>query len=586
MDNDGNSFVARFRAAAGVRPDRPALIHSSYESGGLRDHPIRYADLDHDARTVAVWLADRVRPGDRVVLCYPAGPEFVRVFLGCLYAGVLPVPTSLPGGYRHHLARTAGIVADAGAALLLTDRAHAGELTRQLAGTGRPVPVVASDDRPAVDGGLWTPPPVDPDAPAFLQYTSGSTSDPKGVVVSQANLVHNLRSGRALLRVDADAVVGGWLPTHHDMGLIAMTLLPLMTGGTAVHTAPMNFLRRPVTWLELIDRHDIAVSAAPNFAYELCVKRISAAQLATVDLSRWTRACNGAEPIDAGTLARFADHVAACGFDRRALVAGYGMAETTLFAAGSVPGRPPVVTTADTRSLEVDGRLEPAGAGGTALVGCGRAADLTVRVVDPATRQVRPDGTIGEIWLRGPSVARGYWGRPEQSAETFRATTADGDEGFLRTGDLGVLRYGELYVTGRLKEMMIINGRNVYPQDVEREARAVLGGDVVRAACAFSVPVPAERLVVIAEVRTRGMTADAVADLARDVRSALTAALNLGGLDLVVARPGQIRKTTSGKVQRAAMRAAFLAGDLDPVHEALTEQTARRYRRHDAGVPV
>ncbi|GIF02271.1 fatty acyl-AMP ligase [Paractinoplanes rishiriensis] len=577
-----NDFVARFRAAAAARPDRPALIYSTVEAGRLSDQTIRYDDLDRSAREVAVWLADRVPAGERVVLCYPSGPEFVRVFLGCLYAGVLPVPTALPGGYRHHLARTEGIVADADATLLLTDRANAGDLTRQLAG-GRPVPVVATDERPATDADRWTPPPVPPDGPAFLQYTSGSTSDPKGVMVSRANLVHNLLAGRELLRVGADAVVGGWLPTHHDMGLIAMTLLPLMDGGTAVHTAPMNFLRRPVTWLELIDRHGIAVSAAPNFAYELCLKRISESQLDGLDLSRWIRACNGAEPIDARTLDRFADRFASCGFDRSALVAGYGMAETTLFAAGSVPGRPPVVTAADTRTLEADGRLEESDAATTALVGCGRAADLTVRIVDPATRAVLPDGSIGEIWLRGPSVALGYWGRPGPTAATFRASTADGDEGFLRTGDLGVLRHGELYVTGRLKEMMIINGRNVYPQDVEREAQAVLGADVVRAACAFSVPAPTERLVVIAEVRTRGMTAEALTGLARDVRAALTTSLNLGGLDLVIARPGQIRKTTSGKTQRAAMRQLFMAGELDAAHEALTEATASRYRRPVAG---
>jgi acyl-CoA synthetase (AMP-forming)/AMP-acid ligase II len=576
-----SGLVDRFRRHATTTPHRAALTYCRWRRGELIAESTSYAELDRQARQIAVWLGDRCRPGDRVLLCYPSGPAFIRVFLGCLYAGVLPVPTSMPTGYRHHALRTAGILVDARVSLVLTDADSLDDVAGLLpAGTE----VLACELRPDADADAWRPVPVTADDTAFLQYTSGSTSDPKGVMVSQANLVHNIRSGRELLRIDPDVTFGSWLPTHHDMGLIAMTLVPLMSGGTAVFSAPMDFLRRPVSWLEMIDRFDVVVSAAPNFAYELCVRSISEEQAAGVDLSRWRRACNGAEPIDARTLERFTARFARQGFRPESLVAGYGMAETTLFAAGSVPDRTPVVTPVDAQVLQTSAVLVPADGPEIRLVGCGRPADLTVRIVDPVTRAVLPDGAVGEIWLRGPSVALGYWGRPEETDRTFRAGTADGDPGFLRTGDLGALHDGELYVTGRLKEMMIINGRNIYPQDVEREARAAIGDDVVLAACAFSVPVPAERLVAIAEVRTRGMTEQAVTDLATRARASLTATLGIGGIDLVIARPGQIRRTTSGKVQRGVMAQLFMAGELDVAHEALTEQTSRTYRR--AGVPA
>jgi acyl-CoA synthetase (AMP-forming)/AMP-acid ligase II len=571
-----SGFVDRFRGHAATTPQRAALTYCRWRRGELIAESTSYAELDRQARQIAVWLGERCTPGERVLLCYPSGPAFIRTFLGCLYAGILPVPTSMPGGYRHHALRTAGILVDAQVSLALTDAASLDDVAGHLpAGTE----VLVCDTRPEADADAWRPVPAVPDATAFLQYTSGSTSEPKGVMVSHGNLVHNIRSGRELLRIDPDVTFGSWLPTHHDMGLIAMTLVPLMSGGTAVFSAPMDFLRRPVSWLEMIDRFDVAVSAAPNFAYELCVRSVSEQQAAGIDLSRWHRACNGAEPIDARTLERFAGRFAAQGFRPQSLVAGYGMAETTLFAAGSVPARTPVVTPVDAQALQTSAVIVPSEGSPSRLVGCGRPADLTIRIVDAQTRAVLPDGAVGEIWLRGPSVALGYWGRPDATGRTFRAVTADGEEGFLRTGDLGAQHDGELYVTGRLKEMMIINGRNIYPQDVERELRAAIGDDITLAVCAFSVPVPAERLVTIAEVRTRTMTDDAVTALAARARTALTASLGIGGLDLVIARPGQIRRTTSGKVQRGVMRQLFMDGEVDVAHEALTEQTSRAYRR-------
>lgn len=573
-------YVEIFRQRAERHPTRPAVIFSQTVAGARVTDTVTYAELDHQARDLAVRLTGRVLAGDRVVLAHPSGPEFLRAFLGCLYAGVIPVPTPIPGRYQHHVLRTAAILRDAEASLVLTDEENLTPLRERLIDAGlADTPVVATDQGNTGGAESWRPVMAEDDQVAFLQYTSGSTSEPKGVMVSQANLVHNIRAGRDLLRIGADAVFCSWLPTHHDMGLIAMTLTPLMSGGTVVLTPPMDFLRRPATWLELISEFGAEVSAAPNFGYELCLRRVSDEQLETLNLSRWRRACNGAEPIDHRTLVRFANRFAATGFRPDFLVAGYGMAETTLFTAGSVPDRPPVITSIEPRALE-RGVLTAVDrhAGSSALVGCGRTSDLQVRVVDPETARVLPDGRVGEIWLRGPSVALGYWRRPTTTEHTFRATTGDGETGFLRTGDLGVLRDGELYVTGRIKEMMIINGRNIYPQDVERELTAAFAGLTVLAGCAFSVPTPAERLVVIAETRTRGLSAARIAEAARRARAELNTVLGLGGVDLVLARPGRIRRTTSGKVRRAAMRELFMSDGLDAVHEELAEVTRRRYR--------
>ncbi len=435
----------------------------------------------------------------------------------------------------------------------------------------------------AGDADAWHEWPVGPEALCFLQYTSGSTSEPKGVMVPHGALVHNLRLMRDCHGWHGGMTWCSWLPAYHDMGLIAMMLAPLYLGGTAVLMSSTDFLKRPVSWLRLIERHRAEISCAPNFAYDLCARRLTEEQTAGLDLSSWRYACNGAEPVDAATLTRFAERFAGAGFSARSLLPGYGLAEATLYVSGTRADRPPVVLRADPSAL-AGGEVAEAEPGSTAqeLVSSGIVRGLDVRVVDPGTRAELSEGRVGEIWIRGGSVALGYWNRAEETRRTFGAATADGDTGFLRTGDLGALRAGELYVTGRIKEMIIVHGRNLYPHDIERELRDLAPAFADLPAAVFAVrPGGAhapEEIVAVQEVRGRGLSGEELAALARTARAGLARRLGVrvGGVALVKA--GRIRRTTSGKIQRTLMRGLFEGGELQPLHEELAPELATAFR--------
>ncbi|MFJ8147797.1 fatty acyl-AMP ligase [Streptomyces sp. NPDC096048] len=550
-----DGYVSGFRRRVAEHPDRTAVRFASADVA--TDELVSYARLDVDARSVAQWLASRTSPGQRVLLAFHPGTGFIRAFLGCLYAGVIPVPVPAQGGHSAQEARVQGIEADSGASLILD------EATLERA--------VATD----VLG--WTPPAVLPRLPAFLQYTSGSTSEPKGVVVSHAALVHNIELMRTSHGWHGGQTWCSWLPAYHDMGLIAMMLTPLYLGGTAVLMPPTDFLKRPVSWLRLIDRTGAAISCAPNFAYDLCARRLTDEQVAGLDLSRWTHACNGAEPVDAATLARFAARFAPAGLRPEALLPGYGLAESTLFVTGTRVETPPVVTAVDAAALAA-GRLTGAGPGapGQELVSSGIVRGLEVRIVDPATARALPDGAIGEIWIRGESLALGYWAREEETRRTFDATAAGLGGGFLRTGDLGALFGGELYVTGRIKEMIIVHGRNLYPHDIEREIGALEEEFGNLPAAAFAVPQgPHEEIVVTQEVRAGRRGEDELRHLATSARTRLGRRLGVRVGAVALVRVGEVRRTTSGKIRRTLMRELYLK-------DALAHAGAPRTRKADS----
>ncbi|GGK73217.1 AMP-binding protein [Mangrovihabitans endophyticus] len=537
---------------------------------------ISYAELDRRARGVAAWLAARLPTGSRVLLVYPP-VGFITGFLGCLYAGMIAVPAPLPGNYRHERRRVRRIAADAGVAAVLTDvrsLATVIEWTRQHELTQPPV--LATDGPDVADPGTWPGTGPAPDSLALLQYTSGSTGEPKGVMVGHDNLLANAALMARTLHIAPGTRFGGWAPHYHDMGLMAQTLPALLRGSTCVLLSPGAFVRRPVRWLQAIDRYDIGWSAAPNFGYELCTRRISAADMATVDLSRWRHAVNGSEPVRADTMAAFADHAAVAGFRPESASSCYGLAEATVFVSGAPP-RTPTVARVDSQALA---NLEFRAAGpddaARRLPGNGSAAGYDVRVVDPVTRAVLPPGRIGELWLRGPSVARGYWGNAGATEETFRARTADADGGFLRTGDLGLVDDGEIYVTGRMKEMMVLHGRNLYPQDIEQELRAH-HPELGNIGAAFSVETSAtddrEALVVTHELRER-IPGPGLRDLAVGMRQTVTREFGVGAAGIVLLRRGHVRRTTSGKIERSAMRKMFLAGELEALHSDLSPALA------------
>ncbi|MEV0219290.1 AMP-binding protein [Streptomyces sp. NPDC050704] len=590
--SDFESFVSALRHRAATAPTRSAVRFST----AALEEDLAYAELDRRARAAAHRLSagenGTVAPGERVLVSCGPGTGFLRAFLACLYAGAVPVPVPAPGGFGKQEARTTAIAADTGARLVLTDEASAPAVTRWLDGERAALPglaalTVESAER-AGDADAWTESPVGPGTLCFLQYTSGSTSDPKGVMVPHGALVHNL----GLMR-DCHGWHGGmtwcsWLPAYHDMGLIAMMLAPLYLGGTAVLMSSTDFLKRPVSWLRLIERHGAEISCAPNFAYDLCARRLTEEQTAGLDLSSWRYACNGAEPVDAATLARFADRFAGAGFSERSLLPGYGLAEATLYVSGTRADRPPTVLGADSAAL-ARGELAEAeeGAPVQELVSSGIVRGLDVRVVDPGSRAELPAGRVGEIWVRGDSVAQGYWNRPQETRRTFDAVTAEGDGGFLRTGDLGALRSGELYVTGRIKEMIIVHGRNLYPHDIERELRDLEPAFADLPAAVFAVrPGGAhapEEIVAVQELRGRGMSTADLAGLARGARARLAARLGVrvGGIALV--RAGRIRRTTSGKIRRTLMRTLFETGELPVLHEELTPELVKAFRAGSQG---
>ncbi|MDX3117919.1 fatty acyl-AMP ligase [Streptomyces scabiei] len=561
------SVLHLLRRHAAEQPDRTAVtfVHDHETPDGAQS--LTYAELDAEARRVASWLQERCAPGDRALLLYPAGLPFFAAFLGCLYAGVVAVPSPIPGQFQYQQRRVTKIADDADLSVALTDVGQLHDAQRWAAGSGLDLPVAASDAPDFGDAANWHDHGATAQDLALLQYTSGSTGDPKGVMVDHANLLHNANSFRRALGFTEETNFGGWIPLYHDMGLMGQSLPGLFLGGQVVLMSPMAFLKRPHLWLKLIDRYDIGLSAAPNFAYELCTRRVTDEQIAGIDLSRWRFACNGSEPIQASTLREFAERFAPTGFRAERFAPSYGMAEATVFVSARA-SRPPVFRAVDAQALEKHLVQDPEpDAPVRELVGCGDAIDFDVRIVDEQGA-VLPDGATGEIWLRGPSAAKGYWGRPDVTEETFHARTADGDGPYLRTGDLGAVVDGELYVTGRTKDLLIVHGRNLYPHDIEHELRLQHVPLKTLAGTAFTVPVPHEEVVVVHEIRGR-FTEEQLRELAVAMRQTVHRAFGVHTAGIVLLRPGAVRKTTSGKVQRRETRDLFLAGELTPLYAEL-----------------
>jgi amino acid adenylation domain-containing protein/FkbM family methyltransferase len=562
-----NTIVKLLRHRAAERPDERLYTFLS-DDGSEEQARVTYGELDRRARAIAVLCHEAGLSGLRAVLVYPPGLDYVAAFFGCLYAGVVAVPAYPPDPSRlaRTLPRLQAIIADAGAEAVLTTGMIAASVDAIAAVTpelGR-VPWLATDTLDDARAETWREPELTPSSLAFLQYTSGSTDQPKGVMLTHGNLLANERLIRSAFACNEDSIGLGWLPLYHDMGLIGNVLQPLYGGFPCVLMSPLTFLRRPAVWLEAITRYRATMSGGPNFAYDLCVRKIAPAAREALDLRSWCLAFNGAEPVRSATMDRFAEAFASCGFSRRAFYPCYGLAEATLIVSGGTQGDGPSVATADDKTL----------------VSSGRALDaVDIAIVDPESRRRCPPDHVGEIWVRGASVAAGYWKQPEASAAAFGARLhdeqTDARPTFLRTGDLGFLRAGELFVTGRIKDVIIVRGRNVYPHDIE--ATVEQAHAVVRPGCvaAFSVDVDGEeRLVVVAEVGRDFESADAT-EIRRSaneaIRRAITDAHQLAAHAIAFLRAGAIFKTSSGKIQRQACRAAFLEGRLEAIADAVSQ---------------
>ncbi|GGJ30285.1 fatty acyl-AMP ligase [Streptomyces brasiliensis] len=573
------SLVELLTTHAENHPDRTAYRHLvTGDSDGEIQH-LTYARLLTRSRAVAAWLQERGLAGSRAMLLHPPGLEFICAYLGCLAAGVVAVPAVPPQGRSQNhraLLRTKRLLADADAKVILGGReviaalgAMADHLP-ELDGVTR----VATEEIPDEAAGAWRDPGLAPDSVAFLQYTSGSTSVPRGVMVTHGNLLHNERLITERMGHTPDTIEEyghelfvSWLPVYHDMGLIGPVLNTLYLGATATLFSPLHFLQRPARWLTAVSRFRPHSSGGPNFAYELCLKHATPQLLDQLDLSSWKVAFNGAEPVRAATLRRFTDTFAEAGFRRTAPYPCYGLAEATLMVTGGSADTPPSL-------LAADGDGPHGGEADAAAVGCGRPGPgLTVVIADPERQKERPEGGVGEIWVGGASVAKGYWRNALATRETFRATLPGRTGRFLRTGDLGFLRDGELFVTGRLKDLIVIDGRNHYPQDLELSAE--LSHPALRPGCtaAFAVDggTEGEQPVMVAELTpdAAGET-EKIGDL---IRSAIGEAHGLSVRAVVLVHPGTIPKTSSGKIQRRATRAAYLDGTLAVVGGSDTGQT-------------
>lgn len=538
-------------------------------SDGRDEGALTFATLQRRARAIASHLSEHLVPGDRVVLLVPPGLEYVAAFFGCLYAGVVAVP-AYPPNPRRADPRVARIVADCGARIALVSDAFMARLDGWLALTPELNGLTWLDAGRLADGDAvaWRAPTVTGASLAMLQYTSGSTGDPRGVMLAHSNLLHNSAVIHRVSRHRPNDNGVFWLPPFHDMGLIGGILQPIYAGLSAALMAPATFLQRPSRWLEAMSRYGATTSGAPNFAYDLCVERIGDAERATLDLSHWRTSFNGAEPIRADTIERFSQAFAASGLRRDVILPCYGLAEGTLLVSGGPAERAPLHVLADRRSLE-SGELrapDERGPSPIALVASGEpVSEQVVAIVDPDTGAACADGQVGEIWVAGASVAAGYWGRPEASAATFHARLASSDRNYLRTGDLGVFVRGQLIVTGRLKDLVILDGRNYYPHDIEVAAERSHPSLRTGFTAAFGVAGDGrERLVLVAEV-ARQHKAETDRVLFQAIRTELAGTIGVVPDEIVLIRQNTIPRTSSGKIQRRACRVAYLGDSLEVV---------------------
>jgi amino acid adenylation domain-containing protein/non-ribosomal peptide synthase protein (TIGR01720 family) len=568
-------LVELLQQRAAAAPERVA--YRFVGDGETGESRITYGELNLRARSIAACLQETGAGGERALLIYPAGLAYVEAFFGCLYAGVIAVP-AYPPRLNRNTQRLQAIARDAEATVALT---NAASLTK-MESSATQIPEVARLRWLATDtigdsqAGTYLEPELSAESLAYLQYTSGSTATPKGVMVTHGNVLHNSASIHRGFAHTPDSRALTWLPHFHDMGLIDGIIQPLYGGFPAILMSPASFLQHPLRWLEAITRFQITHTGGPNFAYDLCVRRVNTEQRARLDLRSWRVAYNGAEPVRLETLRRFADEFRECGFRWEAFYPAYGLAEATLKVTGGSSAEPPVTCTVRTDALEQHRVVEavPEQEDTHTLVGSGHAGfDTEIEIVDPETFRRCATEKVGEVWVYGPGVAAGYWKQPEETEAKFHARLAEADERelvsektYLRTGDLGFVRDGELFVTGRVKDLIIIRGRNLYPHDLElaieqcHEALRAGGG------AAFSLEVAGEEhLVVVQELEAR-RRADTPA-LVELILQTLAEEFEVQPYAILLVKAGSVPKTSSGKIQRGACRTRFETGSFDALAE-------------------
>src|SRR5215213_8957512 len=568
VDCKFDSLVHLLETRAADRPQQ--LAYTFLRDDEVEEAHLSYGELARKARAIGAWLQERNLQNRNVLLLYPPSLEYIVAFWGCLYAGAVAVPAYPPRRNRH-FDRLQTIAADAQAQIALTTSSIRGRIQSSL--TEAPaLSELTWGVTEELDGQLadsWRAPHLNHSTLAFLQYTSGSTATPKGVMVTHGGLLHNEELIRHAFHQNEHSVIVGWLPLYHDMGLIGNVLQPLYLGARCILMSPLAFLQQPSRWLRAISRYRGTTSGGPNFAYDLCSQKISEAERDLLDLSCWTVAFNGAEPVRAETLQRFVDFFAPCGFKCEAFYPCYGLAEATLFVSGARVKAQPTITTMQRTALErgfaVAGQ-EPVEHDSVSLVGCGASqGEPQIVVANPESLASCAPGEVGEIWISGPSVAAGYWNRPEETASVFQAYLSDSGAGpYLRSGDLGFLQSDELFVTGRIKDLIIIRGRNLYPHDLERTVEKSHPSLRAGGGAAFSIDSGGEeRLVIVHEIGRH--VSSSYDDVIGNIRQALAEEHEVQPHAVALIATGAVPKTSSGKTQRTACREMFLSSTLPVV---------------------
>ncbi|MCB9556335.1 MAG: fatty acyl-AMP ligase [Deltaproteobacteria bacterium] len=570
------TLVALLRHRAATRPEQ--VVYTFLDRGEIESARLTYGKFDERARAIGAHLRSVAKPAARALLLFPPGLDFVEAFFGCLYGGLIAVPAYPPDPSRlnRSLPRLLSMANDAETTVVLTTSQilPMAQGLFPLAPELSKMTWIATDAVKDDEAANWVDPEATWDTLTFLQYTSGSTAEPKGVMVTHGNLLHNQQMICTAFDQDPSDVVVSWLPLYHDMGLIGQVMQPIYVGGSAYLMSPLTFLKRPLRWLQAITKYRATTATGPNFAYDLCVRKITDEQRDSLDLSSWQHALNGAEPVRAQTIERFVEFFAPCGFRREAFYPCYGLAENTLVVTGKKASAQPAQLDVDAKALERhEIRVPQMGADRNRLVGSGVSPvkEQQVLIVDPESFTPLTDGNVGEIWIHGPSVAQGYWRRPQETKETFEAEVSGGTQAgkqFLRTGDLGFMQRGELFVTGRLKDVIIVRGQNYYPQDVEWAAEGAHPALRPGSSAAFAIEHDGKELVALVAEVDKKFSNGARDELApREIADAVRAAvmkktgLYLHALALIKA--GSIGKTSSGKIQRRPTRELFRKGELE-----------------------
>ena len=568
-----DSFVHLLRERAERQGDQKACVFLA--EGHIQQSTATFAELDRKARAIAAMLQELGCRGERTLLLYPTSIDYVQAFFACLYSNTIAVPAYPPRANRK-LERLQFLIEDAQPKFILTTSSILSGLQKMVDKMPllKNIHWINTDDFDLQRADDWKEEQIDTDAIAFLQYTSGSIAAPKGVMVSHGNLLYNQLVMKQAMEHDKHMIIASWLPLYHDMGLIGNLLAGIFNGVPCYLMSPADFIQNPINWLRAISTYRCTFSGGPNFAYDLCLRKAALPEyLSELDLSSWRIAFNGSEPVRAHTITRFQETFARCGFRPEAIYPCYGLAEATLFVSGRNRANAPVsMMSFDKNALAKQRAVIMANHNGNArqLVSCGSAwLEDTIRIVDPEAMTKCEDGQMGEVWFRSPAVAKGYWNNPKTTADVFNAHLAGNAEGpFLRTGDLGVVHNGEIYIGGRLKDVIIIGGSNHYPHDIEQTIEACHPS--IRQGCTAAFAVEQdneERLAIVAEVVRGQYTDSQMSELFETVRREIAREHEVDVYAGALVPPFTILKTSSGKIQRQATREAFVKDDLPVIYK-------------------